>query len=278
MSNQLLQSVQVENTEEVQGAVTVEHQGNVRAQVRDMRTEIDTLHAQIGHRLHEIFHGGYFRSWSHPETGQKYKYFYEYVEAELDFKGRKAEALVSIWQHYGIRLGMTEDEIGYFSWSKLAKAATVINAENKDAILDYMSKHNVADVSSYVSMIRGSGSGGSGTESLSDLADQVEEEEKSTSKTFRLFPGQLENVEAAFTRAAKMIYDENWDNKEVVKKGHLLDVICSEFNASYAEDEHGDPIHRLDWHIAELQRVFGVKIDYTGIPKPPGSEEFDDDR
>jgi len=67
-----------------------------------------------------------------------------------------------------------------------------------------------------------------------------------------LFTNQWANVMAAMERAGQVANSD--------KACHLLDILATEFNTTYAETSDGGVAHRLDWHVKNLERLYGVCI------------------
>ena len=70
--------------------------------------------------------------------------------------------------------------------------------------------------------------------------------------TIGLYDEQFKNYERAM-RAASALAESD-------KTGHLLDMICLEFNAQYASKEGGDRLKAIKRYVAMMERVFGVRV------------------
>jgi hypothetical protein len=70
--------------------------------------------------------------------------------------------------------------------------------------------------------------------------------------TIGLYDEQFKNYERAM-RAASVLAESD-------KTGHLLDMICLEFNAQYANKEGGDRLKAIKRYVAMMERVFGVRV------------------
>jgi hypothetical protein len=205
----------------------------VREQAKKSRECVDHLALLQGEILYEIFSGDYYKEWG-------FKSFAEYVESELDFKSRKASYLVGIYNRLIVELKRDIREIKDIPWSTLKELLPAINEENADRLIEYASDHNMNDVRREVRKLIGSG-------------DEIPEKRR----TFVLTEGQSENVERALAIAQQATGSD--------KKGHLLDVISTEFLVSNLAQNPDALFSTLDEYIDTLRRVFGVHVEVTDI-------------
>ena len=234
--------------EQTPDIITEEHQAQVRNRVKELSHELTNCYYRMAKLLYEVYYGNYFENWG-------YAKFEEWTEKELGFKKRKAQYFVAIWDQFGLKLGVDHSRMAKLDWSKVKEIQPVVTKDNVNEWLERAETQTYSEIKKAVKEAR------SEDEALEDAdSDDKESKEKFVNMKFTLAEAQAENVRAALNRAAEMSGSE--------KTGHQLDLICSEFNASYVETEDGGAAKRLDWYVANLERIFGVKID---VEVPEGS-------
>ena len=97
------------------------------------------------------------------------------------------------------------------------------------------------------------------------LRDEVTVEDPETGEplplnrlTFIVDGEQFSHIVAALERMAQVTGVEH--------PGELLDFMAAEVNETLADGAAGGAVHRLDWYVKNLERLFEVKIDVE-IPK-----------
>jgi len=125
----------------------------------------------------------------------------------------------------------------------------IATEENVNDLIDKAETMSLVDITAEAKKIRAQQEGREvveaddpTTEDTSGPAEQV------TRKAFRLYPAQLENILAALERAE--------DLSGSSKEGHNLDMICTEFNSTYAEYEEGGVAQRIQFHVDSLNRLY----------------------
>jgi len=83
---------------------------------------------ELAELLYEVWDGQYHKTYG-------YKSFSDYVEAELDIKGRKAYSLVQIAKTIK-RLGIPWDEVREVGWRKMGTLSPVLNNDNQEELIN----------------------------------------------------------------------------------------------------------------------------------------------
>ena len=243
---------------------------------------------ELGARLYEIKHVEIYKE-------RDYGSWIEYCDAALPFQYRKADHYIELWELFCQKLGYDYDEIKHVGWSKLIKVKGLISTK-RDAKkwIKVCEKHGRRAIETMVkreNQRRRAESGDQDTKPIERIQhdteaelegihettdgpavnpellfhDQLDYEDEETGETVPLhqfqvylFAEQWKNVMAAMNRAGQLANSE--------KAGHLLDLICDEFNNTYADAEDGGVAHKLDLHIKNLERIYEVKIDVE-VPK-----------
>lgn len=233
---------------EVTSPITPEHILTVREQLKLLQTGTQVNLVKMGSLLKETYLGKFWSTYGHES-------FDAFVETELGMKKRKALYLIGIHETYIEKLKMPVESVAKYDWSKLAEIRPVITDENKDDWLKKAETLSVREIKAAVKEERGDSSSEEGADG--EVAPPVEQK----SYHFTMQAGQIENVDRALLRAQAMAYpDETADSKNV-SKSHLFDLICQEFNASYVEDNDGNPVLPIIDHLETIERVYGVKFD-----------------
>jgi hypothetical protein len=214
----------------------------------------------------------------------------DYCDAALPFQYRKADHYIELWELYCQKLGFDFEEIRHVGWSKLVKVKGLIEnktdakkwikrcenhgrraietmvkrehekrrAENNDPIDPVTYDRVPHDTDGELEGVH-KDTGLPAVDPAVLRHEQVDYEDDETGEVVPLhqfqvylFNEQWKNVMAAMNRAGQL---SNSD-----KAGHLLDLMATEFNATYAETSDGGVAHSLERHIAEFERIFEVKI------------------
>jgi hypothetical protein len=218
-------------------------------------------------------------------TEGKFTTFDDYLDQECaSFGQRKAYYLIAIYKKFVRELKIPIEMLRDLSWSKAKEIVPIISESNWKDLLAVLPKITVKEVQNMVAVITGKTTM-SETPKLADTSAKsvvaetpaamptaVGETESGDMVTlsFTLFKPQAENLKDALKVAG---FESASD-----KPGHLLDMIATDFLASRSA-ETGDRVfaicHRLERHIASLERSFGVKLEVVGVTtldKGEGSE------
>lgn len=95
---------------------------------------------------------------------------------------------------------------------------------------------------------------------LTDLAEEIDDEDEETGEVARLIRltfivdrDEQSHILAAFERLAQITGEKH--------PGKLLDLMAGEVNETLADNEAGGAVHRLEWYVQNLERIFEVKIE-----------------
>lgn len=257
--------------------------------VDELVQELGENFFELGSRLFEIKAGEVYKEREHAT-------WVEYCDAALPFQWRKADHYIELWELYCHKLGYDYNEIKHVGWSKLVKVKGLIsNKRDAKKWIKQAETHSRRQLETLVKREHQRRKGESdeseerpplervkhdteaeleGVHETTDrptvnpellFHDEIDFEDGETGETVPLhqfqvylFQEQWVNVMAAMNRAGQLANSE--------KAGHLLDLICDEFNNTYADEEDGSVAHKLDLHIKNLERIYEVKIEVE-VPK-----------
>lgn len=211
--------------------------GDIRRMILKQISKTDQALREIAKLLFAVYQRSLFTRWG-------FKNFQEYVESDLGFKYRKANYLVNIWSWYTENVHREDvidaiwNEIG---WTKAKELVGVITDENADHWLQRareLSAVQLAEEARKYLQLEG-GDDGSGKSSGGDGFKSM---------SFKLAEDQKENVDEALKLAEAMSGSD--------KKGHNLDLICTNFMATNA-----DSLARnvLDF-LSTIEKQYGVML------------------
>ena len=201
-----------------------ETKSTTRKALKEMAKRVDETYTDMGRHLYNVYYGDYWESWGFED-------FEEYCMAELGFAERKAKYLMAIWKRMLVDLGVARKKLERIGWTKLSKIVNVVDEKTVESWLDRARTLKVSDLEKAVKKYKG----------------DSDADEDYTSINFKLAAAQAENVEAAMAVAEAEAGSD--------KRGHLLDLICTEFQAG-----HMDPSKKLAWVLKQVQRTYGVKV------------------
>lgn len=215
---------------------TLGRKNKVRKRIVDLKKMVEDSYFEIGQLLYETFYAGYWKDW-------EFESFKQYVMDELGFHERKAQYLINIYKNLVIKAEISPEKLEGIGWSKAKEIATVADKKNVNKWVEKAQNATVTELASEVRQAKAD-------KGASNTGGKVE---RSYRLSFTLFEGQNENVEAALVQAAKIAESE--------KRGHLLDCICTSFQANVL-DEKGESKRTSEMMrvVESLERVFGVKI------------------
>jgi hypothetical protein len=256
--------------------------------VDELVLELGENFFELGSRLFEIKAGEVYKE-------RDYGSWVEYCDAALPFQYRKADHYIELWELYCHKLGYDYNEINHVGWSKLVKVKGLIsNKRDAKKWIKQAESHSRRQLETLVKREHQRRRAESpeddrpptarvehdtqaeleGVHETTDrpavnpellFHDEISFEDGETGETVPLhqfqvylFNEQWANVMAAMNRAGQLANSE--------KAGHLLDLICDEFNNTYADDADGGVAHSLDRHIKNLERIYEVKIEVE-VPK-----------
>jgi len=212
------------------GVVVKTRKKRTKEEVRDrlvhLKQAVEASYLEMGRLLHRVQHDGLWSEW-------EYEDFEHYTMEELGFRKGKAGYLIRIWQKLKLEAGVSNQDLKGIGWSKAKELTSVATTENVE---DWLVKARKLSVPELTEAVRSAKATITGT---------VEPTKKFS---FVLFEEQSANVENALGVAGKIAQSE--------KKGHLLDLICTEWMANHVESDK----ERLPTIVQQIERVFGVKL------------------
>lgn len=204
-----------------------------------LRQEIQEIVQQMGdnmfslsEKLFEVYSHMTYLKWG-------YKTWREYVESEIQFKLRKAQYYVSIWNWFGNLPQVVRDKVMVLGWSKVSVLVGVVDEDNVDewvALAKEMTHEQlILEAKKFLKPPEEEeSSGDSGAEKVGRL-------------TFVLFDEQREVVENALEHAQEM--------SESDKKGNNLSLICQDFLTS-----NSDEMPTPDVLLGRIERFTGISL------------------
>ena len=215
-------------SEEEEGVVLLNDKGetkhSTRKALKELAKKVDETYTDMGRHLYNVYYGDYFEEWGFAD-------FEEYCVSELGFAERKAKYLITIWKRLVVDLGVSRKKLERIGWTKLSKIVNLVDEDTVETWLDKARTLKVSDLEKEVKRFKG----------------DTDADEDYTNINFKLAKAQSENVEAALAIAEAEAGSD--------KRGHLLDLICTEFMAG-----HLDPSQKLPSVLKSVQRVYGVKV------------------
>jgi len=238
----------------------------IRRRAKELSEQLDVGYMELARILYEVYdspidndprRGPVYISWG-------YANFADYAMQELGIQPKKAERLRHIWYTLEIELkGLDPSlkervaKLGFAKVRELIRVLTLRNAEQwvafaekntfaqiERAVVDEHRRAKVAETVLGSTSAEGAedGAGPDPTEAIPPPPTETAKQER-----FDLFPAQLENVYEALKKAEELSGSS--------KKGHNLDLICSDFLAT--NDFIGnDTLDNKLRMIAKLERVF----------------------
>lgn len=221
----------------------------VRSAVLKIASAEGKLDILAGELLYEIRESGYYSSYG-------YASFEEYLNDEVPFKRRKAFYLMRIYEKFVKELGIPTEKLLGVDWSKAKELVSVITKENWENLLKEIKTMTVQEVIDMVASMRGKKRTpktivGSTVETFPETAAEADGFFKTS---FALTKEQLDNVEAALKLAGIEC--------ESTKRGHLLDIICTDYIAGRADSKEAMEAlcMRLQKQIENIERGYGVHL------------------
>ncbi len=208
----------------------------VLARVDALVQVVKESYVELTEMLWEIKTEGYFRQVK-GKDGNFFDRFEDYVEDRLGWKDRKAEYFIAIYQKLIVEGGASKKALTTIEWSKASQLTSLPEEERKpgkiNKWIEKAQDMKFLDLKAEVANTRST--------------DSTAKEPKVKAE-FLLVPVQASNVQLAMDTAMKASGSD--------KKGHNLDLICTEFLAARAE-EAGVKMHRI---LASVERIFGVQV------------------
>lgn len=223
----------------------------IRSKIPDLRKRIDEGFWELSELLFHVWEKELWKRWANPE-GVSYASFYVYVEQELEFKERKAQYLIRIWNWFGRTLAAhleIQEQVKQLGWAKAKELEGILTPDNWETWIEKAKTLStvklIEDVKEYRKTLEGGESDGSSGGSKGKGGST---EEKLARKVFHLYPEQEQNVEEALRLAGSKAQSE--------KDGHLIDMICVAYIAGEAEPSTRDVLGLLE----RIEMAYGIRI------------------
>lgn len=215
---------------------TLGRKNKVRKRIADLKKLVEDSYLELGQLLYEVFYGGYWKEWD-------YENFKLYVMDELGFHERKAQYLINIYKNLVIEAEVEPEQLESIGWSKAKEISRVADKDNVEEWVEKAKESTVTELTNEVREAKAK-DGSAGTDGVVERSHRL---------SFTLFDGQNDNVESALKIAAKIAESE--------KRGHLLDCICTSFQANVLEERGTSKrVSEMMRVVESLERTFGVKI------------------
>jgi hypothetical protein len=243
----------------------------MRRRAKDLVRTADVVNIELAEVLYLVWdtpvegdpnRGPTYASWG-------YKTFAEYAEEELGLKRRKAEYLRNIGAKLnqdlaGLDKDMKDKLVG-LGWTKVRLLTSVLNLKNvpdwvelaerasypelAEAVKKYRDKKLAAKVKKEEESEKGAED--DTTEEAEDEEEELPETENLKWEHFMLYEPQHGTVTAALNRAKELSGSD--------KKGHNLEMICTDFLATNEFKKADDPEAKKRY-IAKVEGLLGLKL------------------
>jgi hypothetical protein len=219
----------------------------IRQEVKEKLTQYENSCLELGRLLNDINNLALYKPWG-------FVSFEDYVKTELGFEYRRAAYHMSIWNNFGVRLGVTEDKIKQIGWTKAGMLTGlvsdgIIDKTNVDEWIDKAKNTTVRKLNDEVKEKRNT------KPTTVNVIQPFQKQPSLVNTIHRVSLGLYENQHANYQRALEIASKIASSDKS----GHLLDVICLYFLAGHT-DKTIDKDHTLTWFINQLQDAFKVNI------------------
>jgi len=216
----------------------------LRANLKSLRDQIETGYIAFSKQLWRALNGSVngmplYQAW-------EYATFDDYAETELGMKRGKAYYLAQIWGELHVNANIPEAKIAEIDWSHAAQLAPLakVGGLNEKNIDGWVTKAKLQPVHQFAEEVKAARKAHvSGTAEPPEVVHRI---------TFGLFEEQYKNFEIAVEKAKELAESD--------KLGHLVDCICTEFNAQYAGSSKADRPRAIKRYVAMMERVFNVRV------------------
>lgn len=212
--------------------------------------------------------------WSTPVDGVRhnacvcvawgYETYTAWAEHELGLHKRKAERLKAIWEHFNVTLAgeispHMQRKIIALGWTKVRELIRVIDKYNAEQWVEMAEHLNHVELCAAIRQALRDQEKADQAAAVGDLdddeewqgAEPPEDIDRFKQLKFKLTPEQKANVEMALQRARQLA--------ESAKKGHCLDMICTDFLATNDFLRPDDPETYLRY-LAKFERLMGKRF------------------
>jgi hypothetical protein len=172
--------------------------------------------------------------------------FRDYCPKVLGIGYRPAMYLIRVYLK-AKSLGLTPTKLQEAGWAKSRELLRVATSETLEEWLERAKSMTAAQITEAVTKERAKRRADDTDEDTDDLMVTLQ---------VRMTEEQRENVEACIEQVAGA------DQKTApLSRGDALDLICTDYRANAV-----DPEQSLEWHLANLQRAYGVKLAKVEAP------------
>jgi hypothetical protein len=224
----------------VDEVVEEDDHSEIRKQVKILRDKAGESYWDFAVALHEVYEGGFYRSWGYSD-------WKSYVKTELDYSLRYSQQLVNLQNKF---LKMPQNiqnwlkKLGYAKATLLVRVITADNAAEWRDKIEGKTVSEIEDILKNAGEINSGGGEGGLTEGGGEGGDDGAEKFKTLN--FKLAPLQHENVERALVKAKEMAESE--------KPGNALDLIATEFMST------NSGIDTIQEYLRAVERNAGVRL------------------
>ena len=241
----------------------------IRKRARSLVKSINQGYMELAEILHTV--------WATPINGEAhnacvtvawgYENYVEWAEEELGLHKRKAERLKAIWHHLHVTLEgkldrRTKKRIVALGWTKVRELIRVMDADNAEQWIEVAENLNYNELCEVIRRAledqekedQAKAVGGSDDDDDDEDfkgADPPDDLDRFKEVSFLLSPEQKANVELALERAEQLASSP--------KRGHLLDLICTDFISTNDFRKADDP-HRHLIFLAKFERLLGKRL------------------
>lgn len=231
------------------------------------RVDEDYIH--LGRELYVAFHKRYYIDW-------QFGSFDDAVAALWGISRERADRVRRVWTKFVKELNIGSAELAQIRYARAYKLLGVIDADNKDELLQRARSMSWASFNEHVDLLRGNSraiealkvsalsveeresenssiSGRQPAQSQDESGPAAPEPERPTRMTFNLYPSQLEVLRAALAEV------EREKAKAVVAPNEALAHIATEFLAQRMS-KSDEPNANIRYYLRMFERHFGGKF------------------
>lgn len=210
----------------------------IRAQIKAHILGAENEHWELSRLLATAYGAAMYTGWG-------YASWKEYVEKELDFAQRKAEYHLSVGKWFAELPPKAQDWAQKLGFSKCRLITGIVKAENIAEWRQRLDGKSFREIEALMKGERERGDGDGDGDTGGD-ADGETDPNKAKNWSCKLFPAQLRNVEQAVGIAQGMAESD--------KKGHALDLICTDFLAT------NGGIETVQDYLQKVEKATGVSL------------------
>jgi len=204
----------------------------IRKKILELLAQSENMTWDLSVVLQGVYAEDLYRGWG-------FDSFREYIEKELNMHMRWAQILVQLQEWFAKMPPNIQKWIRENGWTKARMLMGKMTVENAAEWRNKIAGKSVAEIKELMKAEREAAGGGG--EGGGDGG-----EDTATSKNFKLFGPQRENVDRALEKAGEMSGSD--------KDGHNLDLICTDFLATNAGVDSVQDVLR------KMEKTLGVRL------------------